>query len=328
MNLYDEFSSNNIEYDTNPLPHKIVELANNFNIIYINIIKLISEKRRNIFSLFLSNYGIVFDAIVLCETGFTSSTDAYNIEHYDSYHNCRVRSGGGVSVYILDKHKSTESLNCTYQENQTIIAHLPNLHFNLGALYRQQRSCPKLFCEWLDGILSTHKNTILCGDMNLNLATTDDPKVQLYIDTILSNNFLYLNSKKPIHFTRSCNSTKTFIDHCIVDKFDLNYKFFLFDHSISDHRHFVISFNNDSADNTGLPISGYKTNYQSVYKLALKALNAPIINFNEFRVSLNQLIIDNTTIHAHIGKKINLSKPWFTKKHLEIKKLRDRYYKL
>ena len=328
MNLYDEFIHNNVEYFVNPQPHNLSKLSDKFNILYVNVIKLISENRRNLFSLFISDHGIIFDAIVLCETGFSSAVDALQISHYDAFHNCRLRSGGGVSIYILEKYKARETLSDTFQENQIILVNIPGLHINIGSLYRQQRSSANLFCEWLDRILSSNKNLIICGDMNLNLAATESTSVQSYIDTIKSNNFLYLNNTNPQFYTRACSTTKTFIDHCLSDKLNLKYSFLLFDHSISDHRYFIISFKHENPAPSPQTTTINKINYNLVHNSAITLLNSPNIKFDFFYKELKQLISINTYQQSVTIKKINLLKPWFNKTLLSTKKNRDRCYKL
>jgi endonuclease/exonuclease/phosphatase family metal-dependent hydrolase len=110
-------------------------------------------------------------------------------------------------------------------------------NFKLAGVYRPPHTDIVCFCEMLDNILEDNKKTIFFGDFNINLLNNNDLSVQLYIDTLMSNNYLYINEKTNNMHTRcGFTSVKTIIDHVLTDILQFKFKVVLNDVDISDHR--------------------------------------------------------------------------------------------
>lgn len=79
--------------------------------------------------------------------------------------------------------------------------------------------------------------------MNINIKNNDNEVVK-YLDTIYSNGNIVLNSLDDDKYTRKSISINTYIDHVITNMNNCTYILNLVDTPLSDHRLFVLSFNN------------------------------------------------------------------------------------
>lgn len=321
------FLNNNISYILNPSFYQLKQNKDKFNIFYLNVNKLISHKRRDQFDYLLSKFGLIFDAIVLVETAFSDITSAYKLTGYDDFHNIRSRMGGGVSIYVLSRHNAMEALNTTTNENQAIIVKVPHMSIKLGGIYRPPHSNKLLFSEWFDDILNSHNGTIFTGDFNLNIFDVD-VRNGFYYDTILSNNFVCINNLASNMYTRHNNVLSTCLDHCIVDKLDNNYNFFIGDNKLSDHRHFIISLPTNTQTSTlSSAVTFEKINITNVKKEILLLLQDANLSLNFFINRVDDILQTNTKSISKI-KQISYKKPWFKKYLIKIKNKRDKLYKL
>lgn len=68
MNVFDDFCKNKLVHRINPSRRQLSINSNDLKIFYANVNRLISDKRRESFLVYLNSYNIMFDVIVVVET--------------------------------------------------------------------------------------------------------------------------------------------------------------------------------------------------------------------------------------------------------------------
>jgi hypothetical protein len=96
MNFYSQFLNQKVHHDCNRYNLSRSLDIMNFNVLYVNINRLVSERRRESFDFYLRSLNFMPDAIILVETFFTSLENALQIKHYNSYHSIQK---GWVEVF-------------------------------------------------------------------------------------------------------------------------------------------------------------------------------------------------------------------------------------
>lgn len=325
MNLFHEFCLQKISYYVNPQPIEHAFHTNGFNLLFMNVNRLTSDTRRENFQLYLSEFKILFDVIVLVETFNKDTLSALKLPFYNDYHNIRNREGGGVSIYVLNKHTSVLKLSETDNENQILVVRLNEIAISIMGVYKPPHSDDKEFIEFLDKFLYTQSRQIIVGDMNLNMFQKNNNIIKFYKEMITSNGYAIMNKLGKDLFTRQSNSVNTLIDHAMTNALNFKYKFSLLDNSFSDHRHLILSANTAKQSNTSKNVIT-KYNNELIIKDVTEKINLNM-NFKDFHEDFKSIVSEHATEVIKPTPKITLRKPWFSNKLLSIKKLRDKFYK-
>lgn len=101
-------------------------------------------------------------------------------------------------------------MNIEIQETNLLMIQITELNLNVACIYKGHNTNSRLFITELENKILSNQNTIIVGDMNLNLKN-DDEIITEYRDTIHSNGYTFLNSLT--HYTRKSNNIETIIDH-------------------------------------------------------------------------------------------------------------------
>lgn len=127
-----------------------------------------------------------------------------------------------------------------------------NVNINIFGVYKAPQSDYNTFIVELKNTLRQFKNTIYCGDFNLNLLNVDnDSQISGYINNIICNGFIPLNMIEKHYVTRRNIVCGSIIDHIITDLIQHKYSINLHDTHITDHRyiHITIKLNNSKNSN-------------------------------------------------------------------------------
>lgn len=145
---------------------------------------------------------------------------------------------------------ASEIENFEYEKNNFLLLKLNECDINVACIYKYCASSVYNFVEKLEEKI-LKKNTIIVGDMNINLKNNDN-ETQNYKDMMNTNSYIFLNNLQENYHTPKRNHQPTYIDHVITDKIMKNYAISYIDTSISDHRAIMINIDFDNI-NTNKP---------------------------------------------------------------------------
>ena len=179
------------------------------------------------FMLIFENQYYEPDILVLCET-FFGVGDTRNLLNYDAYHVVRPNNSrrGGVSVYVKNCFNSKLISHASYC-NETIEIVTVQIKFLDGpdvlvcGIYRPHSDNILNFSTALSTILTNNlpiaRNTIILGDLNLNLLRNDQ-SVENFMNCMQSFHFRPLISKPTRFSTRE--DAPSLLDHIWVNYLD------------------------------------------------------------------------------------------------------------
>lgn len=124
----------------------------------------------------LKRLEIIFDVIILTECWLGPEPHLSQIECYKSYHTSKwTNKAGGVIAYVKNDHEAEVS-ESDVRDAECLCINLPN-NFNILAIYRSPSvSNIDNFLTSLDDLLNslkTKQNTILAGDVNIDILSND-----------------------------------------------------------------------------------------------------------------------------------------------------------
>ena len=163
------------------------------------------------------------------------------------------------------------------------------------------------FYDIFDSVLSDYKNSIIVGDMNINLLH-NNKHIEKYCDTIHSNNFKILKKIHQDFFTRIHGNSRSIIDHALTDILNTKYYLSIASHHFTDHESICVQVK--IAKNKNLTKTYNTTNLKHVVdtKGILKEFiskrierNPDLVyeysnNFSDFHNELKEIIVNNTSI--------------------------------
>lgn len=316
-----------ISHYLNPSSNSLRCIMNNFKVFYLNVNRLQGDLKRERFFLSLDSFGIEFDILVLVETFFDNEISAVKLRNYQGFHNIRDRMGGGVSIYVNERHVCKMILNSQSQENQFLIVNFPKLKFNIGGVYRPPHTRESGFFSLLDSTLSSFRNTILFGDFNLNILLSNESLIGRYCDVVSTNGFVFLNDVVDKMYTREGLGVCSLIDHVLTDIVSFKYGLALVDDPISDHRAILLDLNK-RVRREEIRRMVRKCNYERVHSEILSLINKGGYGFAVFHEKLELIVQSNTTEKQLRVSSVSFRKPWFTREMKNLKKLRRKFYRL
>lgn len=161
----------------------------------------------------------------------------FNIEGYVAVHNCRTRRGGGTCLFIRRDLRFKTVLHQS-RYNTTLIEVLSvSPKIKVLTAYRSPDENESRFIEFLGEILDSHKNLIFLSDTNFDLLASG-PNIWNYVQTFTSKNFYLANKVNVRSCTRVTESTRSLIDHILLDIEDARDKVDveLLNCNLSDHK--------------------------------------------------------------------------------------------
>jgi exonuclease III len=149
-------------------PGIIKEIIKDFSVFYLNINSIVSERRRDDFQLLIDDLGIKFDAILLVETYYKPDHGLLTIDGYKEFHSFREREGGGIFIFINEKHEADICFQRMVNEIEVMVVKVKG-RLDLGLVYRPPVNNFDDFFEILDETLENRRNTVICGDFNIDV---------------------------------------------------------------------------------------------------------------------------------------------------------------
>ena len=180
-----------------------------------------------------------FEYDIICLTEIRVTNPGIYIMAFPNYHvylDCLSTKKGGVAILLKkNKFKNIYELdvnanfniknqcrcsNCK-TENKWLNFKINNLNVIIGGVYRHPKGNINHFNTALNNIISQiNDNTlaIVLGDININLLSDANEKVDDYLNNFLSNNFIPCITLP----TRIRNHSVSLIDHIFIKKLQIN----------------------------------------------------------------------------------------------------------
>jgi Reverse transcriptase (RNA-dependent DNA polymerase) len=312
-----------------------VNFINGLNFLYLNIVTW--RNKIDKLQILINSFKCILDVIVLTEVRISENElKFYNITNYKTFCSCRVsntkESGGGVAILIRDGIKPIVLLNKGNNYDNILLINLPHYKLNVGAVYRppDERN-PTEFLELLEEML-TNSETIICGDLNINLLGKKTI-VYDYKDLLSTSGYFLINKIDYNHATRISKDTKskTIIDHFITNIYNLESECTLIDNDISDHRIIVLSCNNNNIKPIPekiIKIVDYNNLQSNLFKYPIVLNNSNDVNlvYDNFINDLH-LRIDQFTVNKIINvTSTKFIKSWMSHEILLQIAIKNKYY--
>lgn len=217
------------------------------NIIYFNAVSI--RNKLDDISLFISSFNFQIDVIVMCETRLKDKeTRLFNIKNYDAYHSTRNNKyrGAGCAIYIHNSFNSSQIHEQCINDQNFLVVKLIKQNLNIIAIYRPPSTNIELFYHQFEYLLNEFNNSIVVGDININLLNTSSNQTKHYKNLINTNGFAILNKIELSSATRITEESKTIIDHLMTDTTRYKINISINDLSFSDHRYILANFTTKS----------------------------------------------------------------------------------
>lgn len=333
--LFDPSNKLNCDYYDEDNFNKLNRSSSEFlSIISLNISSL--PKHGGELLCFLSNLNIEFDIIVLTEIGArnisTVETLFVNYEfHYILPHN-NMRGGVGVyfaksisNLQIVDRMELTKSCRCMECATESIFFEFDFYKITcvLGAIYRHPKGNKMHFVSDLEttlDLIPDDKLSIICGDINIDLANFENKEVMNYLSALLSHRYLPYISLP----SRITSHSATCIDHIFVRSIakeslhDILAGLFYCD--ISDHLPCFLSLKFSRSNDAGLrrKIRIFSERNCANFSLKMRNFNWELIyqpNCDWYSIFVKNVqdIFHSSFPLVRISRKRNKDKPWITK---------------
>ena len=217
--------------------------SNTFNLLLQNIRSF--NKNFDDLSVYLDNYMKNIDIMAFSETWHTEDL-CTTINTYNDYHTVRAnKKGGGVSLYISNKYRSSKLVNMsrictTFEVCAAVVKVNADLEFYVVSLYRPPDSPLALFLAEFSDFLSSNfistQNLIILGDFNIDLSANNLSGTEL-LNTFECYMFIPLIDKP----TRVCNTSKNILDH-VWSNMDIQFTSYILETNFTDHFTVISSF--------------------------------------------------------------------------------------
>lgn len=267
---------------------------NNLNIFYLNI-RSLKNKIQEI-KLHLQQSNVTYHVIALAETWLTEEDiGMYELENYTSYNSVRKsRIGAGVSIYVINSINSNLNLEFSDDHNNFIVVYLRKYDLKIISAYNTNNT---MFLDKLEDILSKNNKSIILGDMNIDLLSTNS-LTNKYRNLILANGYHIINKTNIKHATRISATTKTIIDHAISDLINYKHHVIINSHSFTDHESLTLQIKINNFKSSKYKVETKRIlNYDKCLKNIInktRTTNLLDVNFVNYHKILSEIIKKNT----------------------------------
>lgn len=194
---------------------RINNVFNNFKILNANI-RSIGKNIENL-EVFLSNFDVPFECIVLTETWKIDNINFFHLDDYDIiYNNGSFNQNDGVMIYIkndLNYNYEIQKINNTAVINLNI--KILNYKINVIAIYKSPAINSKEFTSDLHQYLKTLKNKsdykVILGDLNIDIMKDNEISSE-YLNTMCEYQYKSVINR----YTRIVDDSKSCIDHIFL----------------------------------------------------------------------------------------------------------------
>ncbi|KAJ8720281.1 hypothetical protein PYW07_012324 [Mythimna separata] len=279
------------------------------------------------FEVLLQDLDLSCDIIVLTECWLSKqTTNLPSLDGYYSYRSHRnINQNDGVVVYIKNNLRTIKEEPVFLDSNCLIIKIVPDTV--VMAIYRPPSQNIDRFLESLDTnlkILTSFKNIILLGDININIASgKTDTNVHNYLN-ICSFHGLLPAHYHPTHQSGSC------LDHIILKSKNPS-KTLVTNSTLTDHQAVLLTLQISSPRKNCMR-SCTKINMTNLEN-DIRCINLdPVYNSDDANSSLNYLInslqsaIKKNTFTKTMPRKYSCIKPWITPGLVRCIRHRDRLH--
>ena len=282
MNKFEEYIGNTNKYKEYNTENKIIDITS----LYTNEIDITLE-------ILKENFNI----IVFVETRkiYNDNYKGKLTQYHTIYEEPVLNKCGGILIYIKKNYhyNRREDLHIKIKELDNIWIEF-NYHKQhntiIGFLYRHPNNNKTAINEFIikveeniEKIRREHKNILIIGDINIDLLNTQNKNVQMYIDTLLNANGIFLIKKPTRH--NITNKTSTLIDHAIFFQINkIRYKSIkgnIINNPISDHEGVMIQLNNEEENKIKTDIQTYRKIDKNSIEKFKKELQKIIIHKEE-----------------------------------------------
>jgi hypothetical protein len=301
--------------------------ANCLNIIYVNACSIRNKLDELATMIYTTSSKLRNDvhAIVVAENWlYDSEVQLFNISGYNAFHCNRIgRRGGGVSIYVHETINASESKNFVLNDNNYLLIELAEYRVNLLGIYRSHSSNFSSVTDCFETELSSLKNAIILGDLNINLRDSSSPAVQTYKSVINTNGFFFLNNSR--FPTRVSNTIDTIIDHVATDMTADRYHLSHLDCSFSDHKALLLNFHRYIPPRTLRTVRTF-IDYRNITETDTLSGICSIPNFDTFVSATSALIADNTS-SSFSSRRSTPRKPYVTDDIIRMINLKERVFR-
>ena len=352
--------SEDVDPDLNFFDQNFDDVLQSSKYYSINEFKQLNDSKKSeilIFSFNLRSFSCNFDKLlavfegkvqpnilVFCETWFDFDSTV-NIPYYESFHTIRPGGGrgGGISIYVKDSHNSKFLPQFSYCNSLIEICSV-EVTFNSSSIfvvgiYRPHGESISNFVEEVSTILTNlgvnQKNTILIGDMNINLLNENSPN-DIFFNCMRS--FLFLPAiNKPTRFPVIPGQNPSLLDQIWTNSPLFNSPGII-SIDITDHLPVFIYFRSTILDdNDRIKITFRNRNefnnvifFQKISNFdwnTIKSENVSEFALN-FMETINKIYCETFPLQTKYLTKKRLQKPWLTTEIFNLIKLKSTYFTL
>lgn len=297
-------------------------------LIHLNIRSI--NKNFNELQVLLHLTKIPFDVVILTECWLSKVNNLPILQGYQSYlTNTNSNQNDGIVIYVkLGLQISVWEPHCT--GGNFLVCEIDNKKIAIVAVYRSPSHSSKEsfdnFLYSLDEIhtkLSTWQNTVLIGDLNIDIKSNCRSDLSLeYLTLNLSHGLI------PTHLfpTRLANC----LDHSLV-KTNLPVTTLVLESHITDHRPLVLAFENTNHRpksyqfSTRVNCDALKIELETTDFSLLYNILEPNLLMNTF-ISILRTTIAKHSVETKTPRKQKIIKPWMTPGLLKCIKNRDKLH--
>lgn len=306
--------------------------SENLSVMYLNARSL--RNKIDYINTLIKSLTTKIHAVVVTEHWLhDEETQFFNLDNYNAYYLCRKnKDGGGVAVFVHTSIVANpiRSIDAMVYGIMLVELQLTN-NVIIGGVYRNDTEF-NLFIDEYDSVLENLRhNSLLLGDLNLDLKSTHRGTIKRYIDTIDSNNFAICNSLDIS--TRETDTTSSIIDHAIANQPSKIRQLSYHTDPELDHKILIV----DLADCRESSPKSNKTEYNRIdYDMLRIAVGEAVKNCDkttkDVDIRYNKLVdsICNAMERSTIKKKCSVCKkrqPWVSRQLIDLIKERDKTYK-
>lgn len=313
-----------------------------FNLLYLNI-NSIRNKLTELeiqLQLILNETKKIVHFVALTEIRILDYDKPYfNLPEYNSFFSTRLDGDGGCALFVHESIKCKLIYEHSSDNVNTLIVNIIDLNLNIAVVYKQPMVAFNTFESHIYRCLDTNIKTIIVGDMNINLLSNSN-NVKRYIDMSIENGFYILNKINTKYATRIAtrkrrnrfSTSRTIIDHILVNINEYNYKCYMNDSPLSDHKELHLVFSKNNEANFALeeePVMITKLKYDKYTDELINAISGGtnIESFSDLAEILLKCKNENLQT-KNIIKRGNPYKPWISESLLNLIKHRKRYFYL
>lgn len=324
--------------DTIDLNNILKNQSNTLNIIQMNIRSM--SKNFDEFEIYLENFSIGFDFIILTETWNLADIDRFSYKDYNMiYNQSTFNQNDGVCVFVKNHIKCSTRVVPVSEQNMLEIAFSQNnKKILILAYYRSPASNEERFIESLKTHISSLSNetdiVLFLGDVNIDIKSKKvDETIEDYLNVLFENNFESVINE----YTRVQGLSKSCIDHIFL-KMKQKHEIIpiVLKSNITDHYSTILQIKNLGDKNVSKEHNGNTIKVINFKKLKELASIADwntiysMTNVNKIAEYLTKLvkeIVKSSTNSKNIMRRNRKRKPWITNGLVTSINKRDSLYK-